>query len=166
MMSQMLLQHSVHWQPRQTIHRRLHGCTKALCCPALHESTNIHDHVNEAHKHLFTLNGRSIDAPPPTREALIQHIKRAAYQAGFIWGQTMVCTPELPSPSEWGWVHTNNGWGIHWTTLPEATEACRQLLKCGCKKVAEDKCGNVCKCVKAALQCTALCHCGGECTRA
>ncbi len=127
----------------------------------LYDRTSSYGHVNEARKHLFTQNGRSIDALPPTREALKQHIRRAAYQAGFCWGQMMVCRPELPSPSEWGWVHSDNGWDIHWTTLPEATEACRQLLRCGCKK----SCRGQCKCVKAALQCTALCYCGGECTR-
>jgi len=46
-------------------------------------------------KHLFTQNGRSIDALPPTREALKQHIKRAAYQAGYCWGQMMVSTPPV-----------------------------------------------------------------------
>ena len=47
-----------------------------------------------------------------TREALRQHIKRAAYQAGFCWGQMMVCTPELPSPCDWGWVH-NDSTGVY-----------------------------------------------------
>ena len=53
-------------------------------CDDVYDRTNIHEHVNEARKHLFTRNGRSIDALPLTREALIQHTKRAAYQAGFI----------------------------------------------------------------------------------
>lgn len=127
----------------------------------LYDRNSSQEHVNECRKHLFTQTGRSIDGLPPTREALKQHIKRAAYQAGYCWGQMMVSTPELPSPSDWGWVHTDNGWDIYWTTLPEATEACRQLLRCGCKK----ECRGQCKCAKAALQCTALCHCGGECTR-
>ncbi|KAJ8397883.1 hypothetical protein AAFF_G00435720 [Aldrovandia affinis] len=127
----------------------------------LYDRTSSQEHVNEARKHLFTQRSRSIEAIPPTREALRQHIKRAAYQAGFCWGLMMICTPELPSPSEWGWVQSDNGWGICWTTLPEATEACRQLITCGCKK----GCKGQCKCVKATLQCTALCHCVGDCTR-
>ena len=68
----------------------------------LYDRTSSHEHVNKARKHLFTKNGRS------TREALRKHIKRAAYQAGICWGQMMVCTPELPSPSEWGWVRIDN----------------------------------------------------------
>ena len=50
----------------------------------------------------------------------------------------MIPAPELPSPSEWGWKKKEpNGWEANWTTLPEATTACRELLRCGCKKVAE-----------------------------
>ena len=100
----------------------------------LYDRNSSQEHVNECRKHLFTQTGRSIDALRPTREALKQHIKRAAYQAGYCRGQMMVSKPELPSSSDWGWVHTDNGWDIYWTTLPQATEACRQLLRCGCKK--------------------------------
>jgi hypothetical protein len=38
--------------------------------------------VNDASKALFTKKGRSMDAIPPTTEALVQHTKRVAYQAG------------------------------------------------------------------------------------
>ena len=72
----------------------------------------------------------------------------------------IVAVPNLPSPSEWGWVlATNGGWEVKWTALPEASQACRELLKCGCKK----GCRKQCKCVMAVLQCTALCLCGGLC---
>jgi len=40
---------------------------------------------------------------PPPSAALIQHIKRAMYQAGYCWGQCLEPFPEMPSPSEWGW---------------------------------------------------------------
>ena len=127
----------------------------------MYDRTSSQEHVNEARKHLFAKKGRSIENIPPTREALRQHVKRASYQAGFCWAQMMVCTPEFPSPSDWGWVHSENGWDTCWTTLSEATVACRQLLRCGCKK----GCTGQCKCVKASLQCTALCWCGGDCSR-
>jgi hypothetical protein len=127
----------------------------------LYDRTSSQEHVNDARKQLFTQNGTGIDALPPTQEALRQHIKRATFQAGYCWGQMMIASPELPSPSEWGWVQSDNGWDIYWTTLPEATQACRQLLRCGCKK----GCRGQCKCMKNALQCTALCFCGGQCAR-
>ncbi len=126
----------------------------------LYDRTSSQEHVNDARKQLFTQNCRTIDALPPTRAALIQHAKRAAYQAGYCWGQMMIPAPELASPSEWGWVQRDSGcWDIYWTTLPEATVDCRQLLRCSCKK----GCRGQCKCLKAALPCTALCYCGGLC---
>ena len=73
----------------------------------------------------------------------------------------MIAAPELASPSEWGWKKkVEGGWELSWTTLPEATLACRELIRCGCKK----GCRGRCKRQKAALQCTALCHSGGLCT--
>ncbi len=112
----------------------------------LYDRTSSQEYVNEFH--LFTQNGRSIDPVPPTRVALKQHIKRSAYQAGYCWCHMMTSTPELSPPSDWGWVNTNKGWNIYWTTLPEATEACRQLqLRCNSKI----GCRAQCKCVKAAL---------------
>ncbi|KAL9978412.1 hypothetical protein ACROYT_G015925 [Oculina patagonica] len=72
--------------------------------------------------------------------------------------------PELPSPSEWGWKRSESQlWEPLWTTLPEASKACQELLKCGCNP--EKGCRGHCKCVKAELDCTALCKCGGECER-
>lgn len=117
--------------------------------------------VNLARKQLFTQCGRTIDSLPPAKAALIQHTRRAAYQAGHCWGQMVVAAPELPSPGLWGWKRkATGGWEVNWTTLPKATQACRGLLCCGCRK----GCSGRCKCVKAALQCTALCHCGGLCS--
>ena len=44
----------------------------------------------------------------------------------------MVAAPELPSPSDWGWKRKDTGgWEVNWTTLPEAAQACCELLKCG-----------------------------------
>ena len=104
------------------------------------------------------LRGRAMDGLPPTQDALIQHNKRTTYQAGHCWAQTMIAAPELPSLTGLGWKKkTEGGWEISWTTPPEATQACRELVRCGCKK----GCRRHCKCQKACLQCTTLCLCGG-----
>lgn len=127
----------------------------------LYDRTSNQQCVNDARKQLFTQKGRTIECIPPSQAALIQHIKRAAYQAGHCWSQMMIAAPELPSPSEWGWKKKyEGGWKVRRTTLPEAAQACRELIRCGCKK----GCRGRCKCQKAALQCTALCFCGGNCT--
>ena len=128
----------------------------------LYDRTSSQELDNGARKQLFTQKGRAIEGLTPTQAALLQHTKRAAYQAGHCWAQTMIAIPELPSPGEWGWNRNENGgWKICWTTLHEATQVCRELLRCGCKK----GCMGLCKCLKAGLQCTALCYCGGLCAR-
>ena len=127
----------------------------------LYDRTSSLEDINQARKHLFAQKGRSIENIPLTKAALVQHIKRAVYQAGYCWAQATTPSPDLPCPSEWGWKRKEPcSWEANWTSLPEATVACRELLRCGCKK----GCKKNCKCSKAALQCTALCQCGGQCT--
>ena len=62
-------------------------------------------------------------------------------------------------PEKWGWILNEDGFSPRWMTIPEATEACRELIKCGCKK----RCQGRCECKKANLLCTELCSCSGDC---
>ena len=79
---------------------------------------------------------------------------------GHVWGQTLLPRPELPPPSSWGWTKNDEGvYEPHWTKLPKAAHSCYELVSCKCKK----HCVKRCKCKKAALECTALCVCEGEC---
>ena len=77
--------------------------------------------------------------------------------------QSPIANPKIPSPSLWGWVkdEENNMWQPIWTTIPEASKSCQELLRCGCKQ----RCARRCKCIKAELSCTALCKCTGDCYR-
>lgn len=126
----------------------------------MYDRTSSLNCVNQVRKQLFTQKGRSIESIPPTKAALLQHSRRATYQASYCWGQALKAVQDLPCPSNWGWkINELDGWQICWSTLPEASKACRELLRCGCKK----GCSGRCKCAKAAPKCTALCFCGGEC---
>lgn len=101
--------------------------------------------VNTARELLFSQFKRSIKNLPPTKNALVQHALRSAYQAGIIWGQTLNPLPDLPSPCLFGWEKESEGWKLMWTDLPEANKVYRELIKCNCKK----KCGGArCKCTK------------------
>ena len=128
----------------------------------LYDKTSTSTSADEARKDLFTRKGRSIDLIPPTSAALYQHVRRASYQAGHVWGQSLLPNPVLPSPAEWGWMKgPGNAWEPYWSDLPQASVSCMEFLKCGCVK----GCRGRCKCVKAQLACTALCKCGGDCDR-
>ena len=115
--------------------------------------------INEARQVLFAKGTQRTENIPPTQAALEQHILRAAYQAGQVWGRALTPVQELPSPEKWGWEHSPGGWYPKWSTLPEAAKVCSELIRCGCKKA----CRGLCKCTKANLPCTALCLCAGHC---
>ena len=127
----------------------------------MYDRTSSAKTVNEARLQLFAQHGRQIDAIPPTEAALMQHTKRAIYQGALVWGSALNPSPELPSPSDFGWTKTNGLlWEPLWTTLPEAAASCQELVHCKCKV----GCRGACKCVKSCLPCTALCTCGGKCS--
>lgn len=104
---------------------------------------------------LFARKQRAYDAIPPTRAALVEHVKRAAYQAGCIWGQCTEKEMTTESPSDWGWKECDGQWKICWTSLPAVAESCKELTKCGCKL----DCAGRCKCFRFGLSCTDLCSC-------
>ena len=90
--------------------------------------------VNNAHKETFAHKDRPTEAIPPTADAQLQHSKRATYQARFCWAYCLIPAPRLPSPSDWGWQKgPDQLWEPQWITLPDASQACQELLKCGCK---------------------------------
>ena len=104
--------------------------------------------------------GRSMEAIPPTRAALLQPTKRAVYQGRHCWGKAMDRNLIMPSPKDWGWVDPPQ-WKPLWTTLPEVTKSCSELIRCGCK--LERGCRGHYRCRKASLKCTALCKpCRGK----
>ncbi len=125
----------------------------------LYDRTSQCTDIDKARKKMFTKKP-NVKQIPPTKAALEQHVRRATYQGGHVWGQSLLPAPVLPSPTIWGWIKTDDGlYEPNWTTLPEASKACCELVACKCKK----GCVKRCKCKKAALQCTALCACEGEC---
>ena len=131
----------------------------------MYDKTSSEDRINLCRKDLFIRKSRQIENIPPTRSALLQHSKRAALQAGHVWFQSVIRTPELPDPKLWGWTRSDekSSWEPFWTDLPEASKACRELIKCQCKTSCRRS--SRCSCAKPNLKCTSLCFCSGECSQ-
>ena len=125
----------------------------------LYSRTCDPNNVNEARKQLFSQGSRTLENILPTEAALFQHSKRAVYQGGYVWGQALILSPDLPNPVDWGWVDKQHNYVPFWTTLPEVSHVCSQLIKCGCKQT----CTGRCKCKRNDLNCTDLCTCQGGC---
>lgn len=115
--------------------------------------------INEARKYFFTKKQRPLQSLPPTRESLVQHVRRAVLQGVFLWGQSLISSPNIPDPEQWGWKLNEGVYQPLWSTSPEALVACQELLSCKCKITCSQKCS----CARAELKCTILCLCDGDC---
>ncbi|KAJ8405993.1 hypothetical protein AAFF_G00308810 [Aldrovandia affinis] len=124
----------------------------------MYDRSSTAEGVDDARLDMFARKQRPYEAIPPTRSALKQHVKRAAYQAGCIWSLSTVRQPETQTPANWGWTKKGDLWQIVWTELSPIAESCQQLTKCGCKS----ECCSRCKCYCFGLTCTALCSCRCE----
>ena len=70
----------------------------------LYDRTTQLVNINSVRKELFTRKGTfAHENLPPTKAALEEHTKRAMYQGGHVWGQSMCPQMRLPTPEDWGW---------------------------------------------------------------
>ena len=96
----------------------------------MYVKTNTGSEVHMVRFDLFAKKGRYVNNIPPTKGALLQHARGAAYQAGHCWSQAIEPQIELPRPAGWGWVGIGGGkWDVVWSNLPEASKVCRELLR-------------------------------------
>ena len=148
------------WSVGKTFNKLTDSLESVRCCPSpedvklilpsierfvilLYDRGSTCLKVNEARKDLFTRKSRAIDAIPPTDDALNLHLKRS-----FVWGQIMEQIQSLSSAADWGWKMGERTWEPLWTTLPSASKACRELIKCGCN--LEIGCETRCKCYSSS----------------
>ena len=92
----------------------------------LYDRTSKCTDIDKARRKLFARKN-NVELIPPTKAALEEHVKRAVYQGGHVWGQILLPAPELPPPTNWGWSRT----GVHTRTvhtlLGQATRGSSQL---------------------------------------
>ena len=87
-------------------------------------------------KELFIHKGHQMSGLPPTNAALLQHMKRAVLQGGNYWGCTTVPYRQLPLLLS-GWICPEQ-WKPLWSSLPEVSATCPELLKCSCRSRYRD----------------------------
>ena len=124
----------------------------------MYDGTSACANVNECRRILYTRRNRAIENIPPTGNALQQHCKRAALQAKT-WMACLSATGPTYDPTRWGWIMDADGcYTPHWSTIPDVSQQCSELLRCSCKKACKN-----CKCKRNGLRCTKLCACDGLC---
>ena len=98
---------------------------------------------------------------PPSRLGLKEHIKRATYEAGWVWNQC-IQNIRLPNPEDYGWILVNNKYSPTWQQLTPTTEIIDAEILTQTCSCASEKCEK-CKCVKQKLQCISFCKCHRRC---
>ena len=96
---------------------------------------------------------------PPTKDELLQHIKRANYQS-FVWKQALDSSFEVESPVGHGWQENYGNLEVMWMERKPAPESVLELITCTCRRSV---CGEECQCWLLSLECTDLCKCTGNC---
>ena len=96
--------------------------------------------VNPARQKIFAQSSRTFEYLPPTKAALVEHIKRTTHQAGYVWGQSIIAKQVLPSPIFRGWVKSENGWVPFSHAIPRTAKAMNVLNSCGCPTSCIGRC--------------------------
>ena len=92
-----------------------------------------------------------------SRSGLENHVKRAAYQAGWLWkhcDQELIC----PSPVEWGGRKVDKVYTPIWCS--EYKNVVEVIISCSCKETGS--CVR-CNCGKSNFQCIEYCNCLRKC---
>ena len=92
---------------------------------------------------------------PPTKQALVQHIRRANYQAA-VWKAALTASPEIPGPDGQGWKVTDGHLTVDWTSEAPAPKSVLALVACGCRTDCSTR---RCQCRVQGLVCTDACRC-------
>ena len=96
----------------------------------------------------------------PSKEALLQHVLRASYQAGYLWWQS-VEELKIPDPEQWDWKLDSMEVLFQplWTTAHSSVTVKDFSMICSCKT---GKC-KTCKCASNNLSCLSMCGCSRSC---
>ena len=121
--------------------------------------------VNDARYQLYVHSASdNLRKLPPSRDGLKEHIKRSAFQAGWVW-RNKLSNRLPPSKFDWGWkqLPERDDILIQWTSplsLPKISIT-QVTSTCRCKSEGT-KCGN-CKCGKHNMICLLYCLCKRSC---
>jgi hypothetical protein len=111
--------------------------------------------ISKTRWYLFSNKQAQGSALPPTKDALLQHVQRANYQA-LVWKNATKPFSQIGCPSEHGWELVNELFLQIMTKNSAAPCAILELTKCNCRKGCLN---NLCSCRQHELICTELCGC-------
>ena len=100
----------------------------------------------------------NLRAIPPSKNGLIEHVKRACLQGGWLWKEC-VENVVIPNPTDWGWKKLDEQLVPVWQNSENCLKVEKLVETCTCKT---GKCKN-CKCRKNNVECLLFCDCERNC---
>lgn len=125
-------------------------------CKLYSSESNEDNDVDLVRMRLFSQKTRDVERIPPTKDALLQHLKRSVFQAS-IWATAHMSMMPANNPTNHGWKEEDGKLLPIWTTLPLAKDVFHLDVKCTCTVTCSR-----CKCVMTKLKCTRQCKCTCE----
>ena len=94
----------------------------------------------------------------------MQHIHKAAYVSGYIWGTSHIPARTEEAPTNWAWSFTDNRIKCQWVSHDRylITQNVNKTVfkKCGCR----ESCKKNCKCKTVEMmECLPICKCRRKC---
>jgi len=121
--------------------QKLERLTVILC-----DETSPLSCVNEARRELFCPKNREMDKLPPTKDALLQHVRRTG--ASSYLNDQHTNTVWSFATQNFAWTKVSESCVPVWMTIPEVFRSYLELIKC-----------SWCSCGKTNLDCSPLCKC-------
>lgn len=112
--------------------------------------------TDEVRYWLFCQKGQRNERLPPTSDSLLQHTKRANYQA-YVWKRALEPVQNLPPADQHGWEVKDSCLQPILMTKPPGPECLLELTVCHCKKSACRRAS--CACRNSNMPCTEGCAC-------
>ena len=104
----------------------------------MYSRTSDDAHVNTARMNLFSRKSRSIEHIPPSQSVLEEYVKRASFQSGHVWGQSLELQPYSGCyPLGMGSQVNLSVTVQKWTTMPIAQKAWKQIYQTHQNKIEE-----------------------------
>ena len=100
---------------------------------------------------------------PPSTDGLGLHVRRSAYQSGWVWGNS-ISQEKCPSIEESGWIVESGKIGFRWSISFDPNMIIKVTKSCKCKQGSSKtkKC-NSCSCAKSNVACLEQCDCVRTC---
>ena len=95
---------------------------------------------------------------PPSKDALFQHLLRASYQSGWVWGNPLLQEAH-PQKESRGWRIHGGNLKFNWKKVDCYDKLMKLAAVCQCRS---NKCLNF-KCAKNNIKCLRFCNCSRKC---